>query len=555
MRSSRKARIARQFERRSWWWDRIYEQTSLEAQILRRRQQVALTWIEQLGLPAGSPVLEVGCGAGGTAVELARRGHLVAALDRCPAMLERTRAHAVTSGVDDRIMAVPGDAHQLEFPTETFDLVLALGVLSWLEEPNTAIKEMARVTRPDGHVLVTSLNSLDLARLIDPRQTPLLAPVRSTARLAAAGLGRPRRDLVRPTRHLSWSVRRQLRRSGLLPIRQATVGFGPFTFLGRTLLSGNHAIRVDQALQHPADHNSKLLRSSGRLHLILALKPGPAESNPPLVSSSRISPRADCVQGIPMTPSAIRDVHAVLSGAFKQAMVWGWISHNPVPLTTPPAVEPPDTRRPEVGQAERLIETAMAEDPELGLFLILAVVLGARRGKLCSLRWSDVDFDQGDVLVAGSVIILPGQPLLDRDVTKTRTKRRVAVGAGTLELLRARRVEQVKAALAAGVALGPDAYVSAVRRTAPRPSALTGCPIGSPSWRAGWGSTVGCTICGTSWSPSSLRPGWTCGPSRAGHRDGGRTTLGTYAHFQAARDRQAAELMERLLRLPAAGAP
>ena len=49
--------------------------------------------------------------------------------------------------------------------------------------------------------------------------------------------------------------------------------------------------------------------------------------------------QTDCVQGIPMTPSAIRDIHAVLSGAFKQAMVWGWISHNPVPLTTPPAVE------------------------------------------------------------------------------------------------------------------------------------------------------------------------------------------------------------------------
>ena len=225
--------------------------------------------------------------------------------------------------------------------------------------------------------------------------------------------------------------------------------------------------------------------------------------------------QTDCVQGTPMTPSAIRDIHAVLSGAFKQAMVWGWISHNPVPLTTPPAVEQPDTRPPEVGQAERLIETAMAEDPELGLFLVLAVVLGARRGELCSLRWSDVDFDQGDVLVAGSVIILPGQPLLDRDVTKTRTKRRVAVGAGTLELLRARRVEQAKAALAAGVALGPDAYVFSAHRMAPGPSALTGCPIGSPSWPAGWGLTAGCTTCATSWSPSSSRPVWTCAPSRA----------------------------------------
>jgi hypothetical protein len=37
---------------------------------------------------------------------------------------------------------------------------------------------------------------------------------------------------------------------------------------------------------------------------------------------------------------------------------------------------------------------------------------------------------------------------------------------------------------------------------------------------------------------------------RVGHRDGGRTTLGTYAHFQAAQDRQAAELVEKLIRLP-----
>jgi ubiquinone/menaquinone biosynthesis C-methylase UbiE len=276
-RPSREARITRQFKQRCAWWDRIDAQTSLEARILRRREQVALTWVDQLSLshPAGVRVLEIGCGAGATAVELARRGHQVAALDRSPTMLERTRNHAVTSGVGELVTPILGDAHRLLLPTETFDLVLALGVLSWLEEPNAAIKEMARVTRPDGHVLVSSLNSLDLARLLDPQRTPLLAPARSAARLAAARLGRRPRDRVRPTRYLSWSVQRRLRRSGLIPIRQATVGFGPFTFLGRTLLSGDRAIRVDQALQHRADHNSKLLRASGRLHLILALKPDP----------------------------------------------------------------------------------------------------------------------------------------------------------------------------------------------------------------------------------------------------------------------------------------
>jgi ubiquinone/menaquinone biosynthesis C-methylase UbiE len=279
MRPSRQARITRQFEQRSAWWDRIDAQTSLEARILRRRQQVALAWVEELSLshPVGLRVLEIGCGAGATAVELARRGHPVAALDHSPTMLERTRNHAVTSGVGELVTPILGDAHWLLFPTATFDLVLALGVLSWLEEPSAAIEEMARVTRPDGHVLITSLNSLDLARLLDPGRTLLLAPVRSAARLTAARLGRRPRDRARPSRHRSWSVRRQLRRSGLIPIRQATVGFGPFTFLGRTLLPGDRAMRADQALQHRADHHSKLLRATGRLQLILARKPDPGK--------------------------------------------------------------------------------------------------------------------------------------------------------------------------------------------------------------------------------------------------------------------------------------
>jgi ubiquinone/menaquinone biosynthesis C-methylase UbiE len=275
IRPSGDERVTRQFEQRSAWWDRIYQETSLEARIVRRRQQVALTWIDALGLPGGSQVLEVGCGAGATAVELAKRDHPVYALDRSRAMLRRAQEHAVTSGVGGLVTPILGDTQRLMFPTGTFDLVIALGVLSWLQYPTAAIAELARVTRPGGHVLVTSLNSLDLARLLDPRRTPVLAPARSAARLVAAGLGRPPEDRVRPTRHPSWSVQWRLKRSGLLPIRQTTVGFGPFTYLGKTLLPGNHAIGVEQALQRRADSHSQLLRSTGRLYLVLARKPEP----------------------------------------------------------------------------------------------------------------------------------------------------------------------------------------------------------------------------------------------------------------------------------------
>jgi hypothetical protein len=109
--------------------------------------------------------------------------------------------------------------------------------------------------------------------------------------------------------------------------------------------------RVDTAT---IDHFYAELRQRGSKcqHCYRRLRDGQPPMRPGEVFRLRFSGeervhQTDCVQGIPMTPSAIRDVHAVLSGAFKQAMVWGWISHNPVPLTTPPAVEQPDTRPPE----------------------------------------------------------------------------------------------------------------------------------------------------------------------------------------------------------------
>jgi SAM-dependent methyltransferase len=61
------------------------------------------------------------------------------------------------------------------FANETFDLVISLGVLSWLHSPAVAVKEMARVARAGGEVIVTWLNAADLPYLLDPRRSPMLS--------------------------------------------------------------------------------------------------------------------------------------------------------------------------------------------------------------------------------------------------------------------------------------------------------------------------------------------------------------------------------------------
>jgi integrase len=105
-----------------------------------------------------------------------------------------------------------------------------------------------------------------------------------------------------------------------------------------------------------------------------------------------------------VSASAVREMHTVLSGAFNQAVVWGWTTHNPVRLATPPAAGRAEVAPPDAEGVARLLTAAMDQDPELGLFLRLAVVLGARRSELVGLKWRDVDLDAGEVLIASGVV-------------------------------------------------------------------------------------------------------------------------------------------------------
>ena len=277
---------------------------------------------------------------------------------------------------------------------------------------------------------------------------------------------------------------------------------------------------------------------------------------PPLRAGMRYPPRPgadetihepDCARGWPVSASAVREVHSVLSGAFKQAVVWGWAAHNPAKLATPPAAGRAEVAPPDADGVARLLTAAMDQDPELGLFLRLAVVLGARRSELVALKWRDVDLAAGEVLIASGVVRVAGQPLIDKD-TKTHAKRRVAVGAETVEALKAHRARQAAAALAAGSTLPPDAYVFARSPDRSKPISPDGISHRFQELAAQLGIRARLHDLRHFMVTQLVAGGvdWRTVSGRAGHADG-HMTLGTYAHFQQAQDRQAAEFMDQLL--------
>ena len=108
---------------------------------------------------AGDRVLDVGCGPGRFTLELARLGAQIVAADISPGQLELHRSHTMNLGsaVEDRIVA---DVLALPFANEAFDVTVCYGgAISYvLDRAPEGVAELARVTRPGGHVLISVMS-------------------------------------------------------------------------------------------------------------------------------------------------------------------------------------------------------------------------------------------------------------------------------------------------------------------------------------------------------------------------------------------------------------
>jgi len=261
------------FQTQTSYWNDIYIGNTVYAEIYRARQAYALAWIDDLVLAPGSRVLDVGCGAGFLSVELAKRGLRVYAIDPAETMVELTRRHAEESGVTELLSVGIGDVCDLDFQDDSFDLVTALGVTSWLARPELAIREMARVTAPGGHVLLTEGNQAALHLLLDPWKNPALAPLRRAVKdmLERVKLLHPSPKPMAAVRDRHF-IDEAMVSAGLIKSRSMTLGFGTFTFLHYRVLPERLGIALHHRLQRLADRNVPLFRSIGMSYLVLATK-------------------------------------------------------------------------------------------------------------------------------------------------------------------------------------------------------------------------------------------------------------------------------------------
>jgi ubiquinone/menaquinone biosynthesis C-methylase UbiE len=250
------------FQNNPSFWKDIYEHCSLQSAIYQARRTMALQFFESLSTPRDSRIIEIGCGAGILAVDIALRGYSISAIDTAPAMLDLTSTRASDSGVRRRVDIRLGDIHKLDFADRSLDVVFAIGVLPWVPALPVALAELARVLKPGGHCIVTVDNGKRLSHRLDP----LLPARRAVGRL----LRRMNlRDSVISCTHTPEETDQSLRAAGLVKRDACTLGFGPFTLGGFHLLPERTGARLGCFLQKKADRIN-LLSNAGAQYVVLA---------------------------------------------------------------------------------------------------------------------------------------------------------------------------------------------------------------------------------------------------------------------------------------------
>jgi SAM-dependent methyltransferase len=129
--------------------ERMYASPPIVEQRVRTRALLALK--------AGERGLEIGCGVGFLACEMAREvgsNGRIACLDNSPDMIAAAQKRAGREGVAERLQFVVGDATKLDFPSGSFDFVVAVQVYLYVAEIERALAEAARVLRPNGRLVI-----------------------------------------------------------------------------------------------------------------------------------------------------------------------------------------------------------------------------------------------------------------------------------------------------------------------------------------------------------------------------------------------------------------
>ena len=103
--------------------------------------------------------LDAGCGVGAHTIAIARRGYDCTGVDISETILKTTRENIASAGVAERARAECRSLENLEFTSDSFDVVHCRGVLMHIPQWEKALAELVRVLKPGGRLVLFEANT------------------------------------------------------------------------------------------------------------------------------------------------------------------------------------------------------------------------------------------------------------------------------------------------------------------------------------------------------------------------------------------------------------
>jgi len=142
----------------SWWYPESRDEP------LHEHYAEQLRWVLGRFDWQGKRVADIGTGKGRFATSFALSGADVHALDISRDMLERARVDTREAG--SRVHYLQGDAENLPYPDDFFDVVACMETIMHVPHPDRLLQELARVVHPGGQIILSMTNKYRINALV-----------------------------------------------------------------------------------------------------------------------------------------------------------------------------------------------------------------------------------------------------------------------------------------------------------------------------------------------------------------------------------------------------
>jgi ubiquinone/menaquinone biosynthesis C-methylase UbiE len=252
--------VADYFSKTKVAWQNIYKRSergiNFYNHFMMQRQETIIHLLNRHMGNQQLKVLDAGCGPGVIIDALINHGHHVVGIDITSDMVKEAN-RTIQKYSSNGSACLLADIEALPFKNSSFDVVICSGVLQYLPTDQLSTREMSRLIKNNGLLIVTLPNILRINILFDPFYYFFRGTKYISHKLFKNNMRRIKElspndfhsnDNFRNRRYWYWQLNGLCKQFGLKKFDALSVGYGPLTFCGKEFLSRVISLKISMLL-------------------------------------------------------------------------------------------------------------------------------------------------------------------------------------------------------------------------------------------------------------------------------------------------------------------